>query len=240
MLAGVNFAWLFVGDGITCIAAGFVFYYYFKHKQPQTHKEVKDKGIKVKSPYADSTFMMFILFCFFYAAAFFQIFSGIPLYYKEVYLKPEVAIGLLIGFNGLIVFVFEMITVSQLEKRYKPNTLIVVGCLMLGASFLIFNFFHGTIILLIAMLLLSFSEIFAMPFMISRVVQTSSPQTRGSYLAAYTIAWALAFIVSPYSSTQIIEQFNYTVLWWVMGIFCSLTALGFFLIANKKATPKLN
>jgi len=239
ILAGVNYVWLFVGDGITCIAAGAVFYYYFKDKQPQTHKEVKEKGNKVLSPYRDRSFMLFILFCFFYAAAFFQIFSGIPLYYKDIYLKPEIAIGLLIGFNGLIVFFFEMITVSQLEKRYKPNSLIVIGCVMLGASFILFNLFHGTIILLIAMLLLSFSEIFAMPFMISRVVYTSSPQTRGSYLAAYTIAWALAFIVSPYSSMQIIEQYNYTVLWWVMGIFCSLTALGFYLIAYKKTVPKI-
>ena len=181
-----------------------------------------------------------MLFCFFYAAAFFQIFSDIPLYYKDVYFKPEAAIGLLIGFNGLIVFVFEMITVSQLEKRFRPNAMIVVGCVMLGLSFLIFNIFHGTIILLIAMLLLSFSEIFAMPFMISRVVKSATPQTRGSYLAAYTIAWALAFIISPYSSTQIIENFNYTTLWWIMGVFCLLTAFGFHSIAQKQtATEKI-
>lgn len=151
-----------------------------------------------------------------------------------MYLKPEAAIGLLIGFNGLIVFIFEMITVSQLEKRFKPNHLIVTGCLMLGASFLLFNLFHGTIILLISMTLLSFSEIFAMPFMISRVVQTATPQTRGSYLAVYTIAWALAFIVSPYSSTQIIEQLNYAALWWIMGAFCIAIAYGFYVLGKNK------
>lgn len=234
LLAGISYVWLFVGDGITCIAAGIVFYFYFKNKQPQIHKEKKDATIKVSSPYRDNTFMLFMLFCFFYAIAFFQIFSGIPLYYKDVYLKPEAAIGLLIGFNGLIVFIFEMITVSQLEKRFKPNHLIVTGCLMLGASFLLFNLFHGTIILLISMTLLSFSEIFAMPFMISRVVQTATPQTRGSYLAVYTIAWALAFIVSPYSSTQIIEQLNYAALWWIMGAFCIAIAYGFYVLGKNK------
>lgn len=236
LLAGVNYMWLFIGDGVTCIAAGLVFYYYFRNKQPQIHKEVKVKGEKIKSPYSDSTFMVFILFCFLYAVAFFQIFTGLPLYYKDVYLKSEAAIGLLLGLNGLIVFVFEMITVSQLEKRYKPNSLIIIGCLMLAASFIILNLFHGAAILIIAMLLMSFSEIFAMPFMISRVVQTASPQTRGSYLAAYTVAWALAFIISPYGSTQIIEQFNYEVLWWVMGVFCILMAVGFN-ATNKQKTP---
>ena len=240
ILAGINYMWLFIGDGATCIAAGIVFYYYFKEKQPQIHTEKKHATTAQTSPYRDGKFMLFMLFCFFYAAAFFQIFSGIPLYYKDVYFKPEAAIGLLIGFNGLIVFVFEMITVSQLEKRFRPNAMIVVGCVMLGLSFLIFNIFHGTIILLIAMLLLSFSEIFAMPFMISRVVKSATPQTRGSYLAAYTIAWALAFIISPYSSTQIIENFNYTTLWWIMGVFCLLTAFGFHSIAQKQtATEKL-
>ena len=82
--------------------------------------------------------------------------------------------------------------------------------------------------------MITLSEIFAMPFMISRVVQTATPQTRGSYLAVYTIAWALAFIVSPYSSTQIIEQLNYAALWWIMGAFCIAIAYGFYVLGKNK------
>lgn len=227
ILAGVSYVWLFVGDGITCIAAGLVFYFMFRDKQPQLHKIKQVAGERKQSPYRDKRFLVFLTMVFLYAAAFFQIFSSIPLYYKDVYLKPEYVIGLLIGFNGLIVFLFEMIIVSQLEKRYAPGKLIVVGTIMLGLSFFLFNFGHSMFILLASMALLSFSEIFAMPFMISHAIKTSSPATRGSYVASYTIAWSLAFILSPIGSTAIIENFDYSALWWVMGGICLITATGF-------------
>lgn len=237
LLAGKNYYLLFFADGATCLAAGAVFYYYFKNRQPDVHKEVKVAKEKVKSPYRDFEYLLFIAFCFGYALIFFQLFSGIPLYYKESYLKSEAAIGLLFAFNGFVVFVFEMVTVTHLEKRYHPNNLIVMGCIMLASSFLLFNIFHGTIILVIAMLLLSFSEIFCMPFMISRAIQSATPQTRGSYMAAYTVAWSLAFILSPYCSTQIIESLSYEALWWITGGFGLLLALGFRLIKNNSIQP---
>ena len=227
LLAGVSYVWLFVGDGVTCIIAGLVFYFMFRDKQPQLHKIKPVEGERKQSPYRDNQFIVFLMMVFLYAAAFFQIFSSIPLYYKDVYLKPEYVIGLLIGFNGLIVFVFEMIIVSQIEKRYTPGKLIVAGTIMLGLSFFLFNVGHSMFILLLSMALLSFSEIFAMPFMISHAIKTSSPSTRGSYVASYTIAWSLAFIISPIGSTALIENFNYATLWWVMGGICIVAAYGF-------------
>ena len=227
LLAGISYVWLFVGDGVTCIIAGLVFFFLFRDKQPQLHKNKPVAGEVKKSPYRDRHFLMFLTLVFLYAAAFFQIFSSIPLYYKDVYLKPEYVIGLLIGFNGLIVFVFEMIIVSQIEKRYTPGNMIVTGTIMLGLSFFLFNMGHSMFILLLSMALLSFSEIFAMPFMISHAIKTSSPATRGSYVASYTIAWSMDFIISPIGSTAIIENFNYAALWWVMGGICMVCAWGF-------------
>jgi len=226
MLAGVGYFWLFIGDGITCMAAGVVSYYYFRNRRPE-HKAPTAAQTSSGSPYRNARFMFYMFLCFCYAAAFFQIFSGLPLYYKDVYGKTEHAIGLLLALNGLIVFVFEMITVSQIEKRFRPVQLVVIGTAMLGASFILLNAWHAPMALIVSMILLSFSEIFAMPFMISHVVKSSTQQTRGSYLAAYTIAWAVAFILSPYCSTMIIENYDYTALWWVVGIFCMLTAIGF-------------
>ncbi len=234
ILAHVSYTWLFVGDGITNLAAGVVFYFHFRNQQPQTHKKEHPKGVAVKSPYRDFPYLLFILFCILYAAAFFQIFSSIPLYYKDVYLKPEASIGLLIGLNGLIVFIFEMMIVSKIEKKYKPRTLIFIGSVMLAVSFALFNSGHHNAILLISMALLSFSEMFAMPFMISHVIKSADDKTRGSYIGVYTIAWSIAFILSPYGSTQLIEHFNYAVLWWVMAAVCVVTAFGFNAVMREK------
>jgi predicted MFS family arabinose efflux permease len=171
----------------------------------------------------------------FYAIAFFQIFNGLPLFYKDVYQKSEAGIGLLLGLNGLIVFAFEVVIVYNIEKKYQASSLIIIGSVMLGVSFLLFNFIHAGIILIIAMVLLSFSEIFAMPFMISHAVNSSQPGTRGSYIAAYTIAWSLALILSPYVSAHIIGTYGFTELWWVIGGICTAAALGFMLVMRRPA-----
>ncbi|MFI5172306.1 MAG: MFS transporter [Chitinophagales bacterium] len=239
LLAGINYTWLFVGDGLTCIAAGLVFYFYFRSKQPQTHKTTNEQAIKARSPYRSTSYLLFIGLCMLYALAFFSIFTGIPLYYKDVYHKSEETIGLLIGFNGLIVFIFEMVIVSQIEKRFAPARLIVFGSLLLGLSFILFNLWTGTLLLLVSMALLSFSEIFAMPFMISHVVNSATPQTRGSFIAGYTIAWSVAFIISPYGSAWLIENYDFETLWWVMGGLCAITALGFRL-QLKQAPAKIH
>ena len=89
------------------------------------------------------------------------------------------------------------------------------------------------------MILMSFSEIFAMPFMISQAIRSSTDKNRGSYIAAYTIAWAIALIISPLGATQVIEGFGYTALWYVMGSVCAVTAIGFGISLKKKNTNAL-
>lgn len=234
LLAGISYKLLFVGDGVTNIIAGIVFVYFFSNKKPSPHHKAKEKSERSQSPYRDVPYLFFVLLCMFYAISFFQIFNGIPLYYKDVYFKPEQAIGLLLGLNGLIVFIFEMVTVNTIENKWRPARLIVSGSIMLSVSFFLYTITHSNIILIISMILMSFSEIFAMPFMVSHAVKRSKPETRGSYIAAYTIVWSLALIISPSISTQIITHYNYETLWYVMSIFCLLTALGFAVVMKKQ------
>lgn len=227
VLAASNYTWLFIGDGLTCIAAGAVFYWYFRDKRPAVHERQQTEKNENNSPYTNWRYIWFLILVLCYAGAFFQIFTGLPLYYKDVYLKTEHAIGLLLAFNGLIVFFFEMILVSAIEKKLTPVQSLLIGSCMLGLSFLILNLFSGGWVLLTSMALLSFSEIFAMPFMISHAIKSATPATRGSYVAAYTIAWSLAFILSPIGTAGIIDSWGYDVLWYIFGVFCVFIGLGF-------------
>lgn len=237
LLASVSYAFLFIADGTTCILAGIVFYFYFRNRKTNSIPMHERKHINAEqsiSPLKDIYFIGFVVLCCFYAMAFLQLLSALPLYYKQVHNLTETGIGVLLGFNGLIVFLFEMITVYSIEKKYKPESLIVFGTLLLAASFVLINIYPTIAILYIAMLLMSFSEIFSMPFMISFAVHRASDKTRGSYVGLYTLGWSIAFIVAPYISTMIISKWNYTVLWWVVSVFCLVTALLFYILLRIK------
>ena len=231
MLAAVSYHWLFVADGVTCIAAGIFFFLYFRNQQG--HRPVRRKpddaipATAVRSPYRDGYFILFVALCSCFATIFFQLFSTLPLYYRQVYLLPESRIGTLMALNGLIVFLVEMLTVYLLGDKAKKSILIAAGLLTLGLSFILLNLVHHLSVLYISMLLLSFSEIMAMPFMATLTVERSNAGNRGAYMGLYTISYSAAHVVAPFLGTTIIAAYGFATLWWAMGVMAVVTAAGF-------------
>lgn len=229
VLAAISYKFLFWADGFSCIGAGLLFYFYFRKKPVNISaldsEEYENTG---KSAWTDMPFLFFCLLCSGFAMLFFQIFSSLPLYYREVYSLPEGTIGLLLGLNGLIVFIFEMVLVYKLGNKFPMRKLIAFGTLLAGLSFLILNFTEQKAILFLAMIVLSFAEIFAMPFMVTYTVSRSGSKNRGSYMGLYSLSYAIAFVLAPFLGTRIISGLGYENLWWIAGGFSVLVASAFY------------
>jgi MFS family permease len=238
LLASVSYRWLFIADGLTCIAAGCFFYVYFRkqrYKKPVEPLTANQPITPVSSsPFRDLRFLAFLFFTTCYAVNFFQLFTTLPLYYRDVYRLPELYIGLLLGFNGLLVFLFEMILVHGIEKRLTLWQLVGIGTLLCGFSFVLLNLFSGIIVLLIAVILLTFSEIFAMPFMVTFTVRRAGEGNRGAFIGLYGLSFSAAFILAPYLGTTLITYADYTTLWWAVGIISVPIALGFMMSMRQK------
>ena len=232
LLATISYQLLFMADGITCMLAGLFFYFYFRHKKG-SETPVKTAVLPsavTKSPYRDGQFLLFFLLTIGFATTFFQLFSTLPLYYRQVYSLSESQIGLLLGLNGLVVFSLEMIVVYLATPRFKFQQLIITGVLLTGLSLALLNVFVGGWILFVSMFILSVSEILVMPFLSTITVQRSDAQNRGAYMGLYSLAYSTSFILGPLSGTTIISAFNFTTLWWCAGGLALLTATGFYLI----------
>jgi predicted MFS family arabinose efflux permease len=238
LLASISYYWIFVADGITCIVAAMFFYLYFRRLPARQSTASVRQPLPEKSPYMDIPFLLFLVFVTCYAISFTQFFFTLPLYYREVYHLSEIQIGLLLGFNGLLVFLFEMIIVHRLERKTIVWHQVVFGTLLCGFSFVLLNLFSAPVILLVAMMLLTFSEIFAMPFMVTYTVKRAGERNRGSYLGLYSMAFAAAFILAPYLGTKGISYFGYTTLWWSAGALSLVTASGFYLTMKEKKVPE--
>jgi predicted MFS family arabinose efflux permease len=233
LLASIAYEWLFIADGITCIAAGLFFYFYFRGKRRNPSApaaEATFEPVPTRSPYRDPRFLAFVVFTTGYAVIFFQFFTTLPLYYRQVYGLSEAMIGLLLGFNGLLVFLFEMIVIHLIGKRPAFRQLVVLGTLLCGVSYALLNVATGMAVLVLAMILVTFSEIFAMPFMITYTINRAGEKHRGAYIGLYTLAYSLAFMLAPYVGTQLVAGYGFTTLWWAAGIASVPTALGFFAV----------
>jgi len=235
LLASVSYKWLFMADSLTSILAGLCFYLYFhtrKGFQPSTSTATQAPKAK-QSPYRDVPFLLFAFLCTCFAVVFFQLFTTLPLYYRQVYALSEARIGTLLGLNGFIVFTVEMILVYLIGQRIPFIKLIVTGVLLTGSAFMILNMASGPLILFISMVLLSLGEILAMPFMSTITVNRSGEHNRGAYMGLYSLSYSAALILAPYLGTNLVAHFGFANLWWIAGLFSVLTSLGFILINQK-------
>ncbi|MCH2215608.1 MAG: MFS transporter [Flavobacteriales bacterium] len=228
-LATKNYDLLFYTDACTCILAGLLFAGYFLTlTNTDNNLPLDKKSERVVAPWENLRFMTFVVLVAGYGTVFFQLFTTLPLFYREVYVLPENHIGWLLALNGLIVFVVEMPLVSKLGNKVSIKRIVPIGAALAGFGLLILNCAEGIWVLFLSMILLSASEILAMPFMTTYTVQSSTEKSRGRYLGMYSVGYSLAFIVAPALGTYLIDFADYSFLWNVLAIFALLVTAGMF------------
>jgi predicted MFS family arabinose efflux permease len=238
-LASVNYHLLFWVDGLTNITAAFLLLWLLPKvsvAQQQNLSKITQIKEKVKPAYADKTFLYFIGLQILFAICFFQLFTTIPLFFKEGLHINEFWIGVLMAMNGIIIALFEMVIVFKLEGRRPYLRLMTYGVCIMAVSFFVLNipFIHGFIIAACSTVLITVAEMVAMPFMNSYYISRSTEGNRGQYAAYYTMAWSAAQIIGSTSGTQIAYATGFNNLWWVIGGICLLTAFGYQkLLTNK-------
>lgn len=234
ILAGISFRLIFIGDGLTSVLAGIAVYFYFHHKIKEENRNRKVKNSdKATSPFSNKYLLLFLLLCVTYAIVFFQLFCTLPLYYEHIYHLEKSKIGYLLAMNGIIVFLFEMILVFRLENAHHPARIIISGILLSIIALVMLNFFHERWVLVVSMVLLSFSEILAMPFMATVVVSSADHTNRGAVTGLYSVAWSAAFILAPLIGTGVVTQYGFDTLWWLMAALGILTMAGMFVVVPR-------
>ncbi len=233
-IAHVNYELLFWIDGTTNILAALVMFLFLK---PVGYRPIKPSVtdlIPIRSAHRDKVYLIFILITTLFASCFFQLFTNMPVYYKNELHFSEPFIGFLMAANGIIIALVEMILIYKLEGRRKSTDFITLGVFLVGLAFLILNLPGvGHLLAFVMILLVTFGEIFAMPFMNSYWIGRTQPSNRGQYAALYTMAWSGAQTLGPMGGAQIAERFGFYALWWVVGGLSIVAALAFW-YTNKK------
>src|SRR5215212_5594263 len=159
--------------------------------------------------------MIFIFLLFLFAMCFFQLFTTIPVFYKEQFHLSVFFIGMIMSMNGLLIVLFEMITIFKLEGRRPLLHFISVGVIMIGIAYLMLNtpVINKSILAIVIMFLFTFGEILSMPFMNSYFISRTLPHNRGQYAALLTVAWASAQAVGPFIGGLVAENYGYNILW---------------------------
>jgi predicted MFS family arabinose efflux permease len=87
---------------------------------------------------------------------------------------------------------------------------------------------------LMFIVMISFGEMFVMPFSSNFVFGRSEGSKQGQYMALYTMSYSVANIIAPFVGTQVIANWGYATLWYLVIGLALITCLGFGLMSGQK------
>lgn len=232
----LGYKWLFVIDAFTSFGAALLLYHYLPRK-PLHHKSSSNPVLddSSTSAYRDLRYLLFILLVALYGTCFFQLFASIPQFFSKDWGYTEDTIGLLLALNGFLVVVIEMPLILILEKSNRNFFYIILGALCLPAAFLILLFGQGYIAMAVLYtLIITMSEIFAMPFMMNYALSRPPKERQGQYTALYSMGYGIATITAPSLGLGIADRFGFTTLFISLISLGLLVTLAFSLMARSE------
>jgi len=221
IIASAGYGGLFWVDGITCLIAGILL---LKLLHPKKAAEnIREVNLNPQGVLKDFPYLIFIGAMVLFGFIFLQYFSTMPLFYAQEHGLTELEIGILLGINGFLIFLFEMPLIKYLEnKKVTAIFHVIIGTALVGVSFIAINLTGWIGILLIGMLFMTIGEMIAFPFSNTFALTRSDKGKQGSYMALYSIAFSLSHIFGHNSGMQLISKFGYFFTWNVMIILAAV------------------
>ncbi|MDO7171462.1 MFS transporter [Mariniflexile sp. AS56] len=223
IITGLSYAGLFWVDGITCIIATLLM---IKVLHPKKAKILDVFEIKHPvSAYSDKAFMIFLVAMALFGIVFLQYFSTVTIYYNDVHALSELQIGIILGMNGFLIFIFEMPLIKWLENtKYTKLALMCFGAILTGLSLLILNFTSWSGVLIIGMLLMTLGEMITFPFSNAFAVERAKKGNQGEYMALYSIAFSISHIIGHNAGLQTAAAMGYNATWYIVSLIALICA----------------
>jgi predicted MFS family arabinose efflux permease len=233
----LGYRWLFVIDACTSFAAAAMLFFYLPRPADRARRSNNDiLGDKSMSAYRDIRYLFFILMVTLYAVCFFQMFVSLPQYFSKICNYNEDTIGLLLAFNGLLVVIIEMPLIAALEKKKRIFPFIISGSFCIPFAFAAVLFGQGMMLwALVYILIITFSEIFAMPFMMNYALSRPRKERQGQYSALYSMAYGIAMIAAPLLGLGIAGKYGFEIMFYFFMTIGTVAGLGFIFL-NKRTT----
>ncbi|NSL87461.1 MDR family MFS transporter [Chitinophaga solisilvae] len=235
LLASISYQLLFWVDGFTCMGAALLMRIFLPPVPAPAKPEKAAVTVKGDKVWHDHLYLWFLVFGMLNAICLFQFSSIVPLYFKEVMHLEEWAIGLNMSINGLLIAAVEMVMVYRLDGRLPNLVFVARGAIMVCASYLLLFLLPPVwAVAGIFMLVITFGEMFCLPFMNSFWISRSREHNRGQYAALYTISYSVANIVSPTSGAFVVDHLGFKPWWLITAGGCVLSAAGFMWLQHKR------
>ncbi|OWK71014.1 MFS transporter [Pedobacter sp. AJM] len=242
IIASINYKLLFIVEGGVSIIVGILILSFLPQVKGFIQK-AKENAINmvIMKPWKDIFYVKFILLTTVFITCAFLMFRVVPVFFKEQWHIDEFAIGIIIGINGSVIALFEMIMINKIEAKRSPMFFIIIGAILFSISYILLGAPVGYHLVAAVVIIIIFTggEMFSLPFINTIVISRSNEHNRGLYAAGYTLSWSFAQVIGPLFGFFVAKNFGYNWLWFGLTCLLLLCAWGFNMLNNKKGEVML-
>nr|WP_315424993.1 MFS transporter [uncultured Pedobacter sp.] len=242
IIASINYKLLFIVEGGVSIIVGILILLFLPQVKGFIQK-AKENAINmvIMKPWKDIFYVKFILLTTVFITCAFLMFRVVPVFFKEQWHINEFAIGIIIGINGSVIALFEMIMINKIEAKRSPMFFIIIGAVLFSISYILLSapVSYHLVAAVVVIIIFTGGEMFSLPFINTIVISRSNEHNRGLYAAGYTLSWSCAQVIGPLFGFFVAKNFGYNWLWFGLACMLLLCAWGFNTLDKRQAKTVL-
>ena len=233
-IAARSFFVLFVIDAVVSCIAALVLFRFLPETKPQAKKESGHKEAtfwETVSGYRvvlrDLVFMGFVVSGMLSLIVYIQQYGSLAVYLRDVHAIDSKGYGVILAITGLEVVVFQF-WISRLIRSRPPFLMMMAGAVIFAIGMFMYGIVTGFIMFVIAAVIVCVGEMFYFPT--SQVVAAgfAPKEMRGRYMAVAGFSISIPNAIGPGLAGYVLDRMNPHMLWYIGGLFCVISALGYF------------
>jgi len=232
-IAARSFLALFVIDSVvSCVVAALIFRL-LPETKPQVHAETHRedslwqtlKGYRVVL--RDLAFVAFILAGILALIIYQQQYSSLAVYMRDTHGIDSKGYGLILSVTGLEVVVFQF-WISRLIRRRPPFLMMALAAIVFAIGVFMYGTVSSFALFMIAAVIVCIGEMLYFPTSQTLAAGFAPEDMRGRYMAVAGLGWSIPSTLGPGAAGYILDHYDPHLLWFVGGIICIVSALGYY------------
>lgn len=216
LLASIDYFWIFIADGGTCLLAG-VFMALVPYDRRGGGRQSQAGSQKATSPWRDRRLIILMAICFPSMLIFFQLFTTWPVFLIEERGLSEWRFGLLMTISTSLIVAVEMVLAHHLG-RVSAFRVIGYGCLFTGLGLALLPVTYSYLAITVSVVVWTLGEMLFSPFLSSQVANMANDANRGTYMGVFVLFFSLAWVFAPVLGMACYQAWGADVLWLLCGV----------------------
>ncbi len=231
LLAQHSYALLFIVDAIASTAAAWLVFHYLPETKPQpaagsAHLSWRQTTAGYLLVARDRLFIAFLLATALMLLVYGQMYHTLAVFLRDVHGVSDGDYGRLISIDALTVVLLQA-WVSRRVRQVQPLLLMALGAALYLVGFTMFGFVAGYALFVLAILIITFGEMIAVPVGQALAARFAPDDMLGRYMAFVDFGWAIPATIGPTAAGLILDNYTPQWVWYACGLIAAAAVAGF-------------